>query len=58
MTDGWIQSMKHVMDTGSIPAAVVLNDDGELRVVMPDFIGHEEKSSQVPVLVSTLGYVF
>jgi hypothetical protein len=58
MTDALIQSMKHVMDTGSIPAAVVLNDASELQVVMPDFVGHQEKGSQVPVLVSTIKYIF
>ncbi|KAL4516532.1 hypothetical protein Ndes2437A_g00675 [Nannochloris sp. 'desiccata'] len=45
--------MKQLLfSSSSIPPTLVLNDDDELQMVMPDFSGQKENVSKVPVLVS------
>ena len=54
--DVLLATMCCIMDSSSsgIPATLVLNDDDEVQVVMPDFVGPQEKVSLVPVLVSAI----
>ena len=54
--DALLETMRYIMDSSSssIPATLVRNDDDEIRVVMPNFIGDQEKITLVPVLVSAI----
>ncbi|KAG7674400.1 hypothetical protein KSW81_000057 [Nannochloris sp. 'desiccata'] len=52
-TDNILEQMKQLLfSSSSIPPTLVLNDDDELQMVMPDFSGQKENVSKVPVLVS------